>query len=373
MSRVATKHQLVFEAVRKEIRDGRFNPGDRIPSDVELVEKFKVSRPTVAKALQELERNGLVIRRPGSGTYVKKTDKDGYLFGLLIPGLGDTEIFEPICGEIARSAQQLNHSLLWGGAGTHTLFDSDEVGSISLDICRQFIQNKVSGIFFAPLVVAEHHNTINQQITQTLTDAGIPVVLLDRDIVPFPNRSGFDLVGINNHRAGFLVTQHLIEQGCDSILFVTDQYRVGTVEARIAGFNQALLLAERPVTPSLIQRCNPRDATFVANMMAAHKPCGIVCGNDVVAANLIHTLDNLDIEVPNHVLVAGIDDVKYAELLRVPLTTIHQPCEAIGRAAIRAMLDRLEMPDMPARDVLVACHLVERASTERLDRLNGKA
>ena len=60
--------------------------------------------------------------------------------------------------------------------------------------------------------------------------------------------------------------------------------------------------------------------------------------------------------------MAGIDDVKYASLLSVPLTTIHQPCADIGAMAIGAMLERLRNPKLPARDMLLNFHLVVRES-----------
>ena len=69
--------------------------------------------------------------------------------------------------------------------------------------------------------------------------------------------------------------------------------------------------------------------------------------------------------VPRDVRMVGIDDVKYASLLPVPLTTIHQPCAEIGAMAIGAMLDRLRHPKMPPRDVLVDFRLVVRASCGR--------
>jgi DNA-binding LacI/PurR family transcriptional regulator len=58
----------------------------------------------------------------------------------------------------------------------------------------------------------------------------------------------------------------------------------------------------------------------------------------------------------------GIDDVAYASLLPVPLTTVHQPCHDIGEAALHAMLERLDRPKAPARNVLLDCWLVVRES-----------
>jgi len=61
--------------------------------------------------------------------------------------------------------------------------------------------------------------------------------------------------------------------------------------------------------------------------------------------------------------IAGIDDVGYAKLLPVPLTTIRQPCRTIGEAAMTTMLQRIQQPDMITRDMLLDCQLVVRESS----------
>ena len=77
----------------------------------------------------------------------------------------------------------------------------------------------------------------------------------------------------------------------------------------------------------------------------------------------MRTLEQLSVTVPDDVKMVGFDDVKYASLLSVPLTTIHQPCAEIGAAAIRTMVDRLNDPSIPARDVLLNFGLVVRESS----------
>jgi DNA-binding LacI/PurR family transcriptional regulator len=58
----------------------------------------------------------------------------------------------------------------------------------------------------------------------------------------------------------------------------------------------------------------------------------------------------------------GMDDVTYASLLPVPLTTMHQPCQEIGMAAMSLMLERVARPEMPARHVMLDCPLIVRES-----------
>lgn len=70
----------------------------------------------------------------------------------------------------------------------------------------------------------------------------------------------------------------------------------------------------------------------------------------------------LGVRIPDGVRIVGMDDVAYANLLPVPLTTMHQPCRELGMAAMSMMLDRVSRPDMPARHVLLDCPLVVRKS-----------
>lgn len=362
----APKHRLIYETVHKDIRSGTYRPGDRIPSESEFVQQFNVSRPTVARALRDLERSGLITRRPGSGTYVKQApQRDEKLFGLLIPGLGSTEIFEPICAEMARVAQENHHGILWGSS-THGMTD-DDMGELAIQLCQKYVAQRVGGVFFAPLELIANKDEVNRQVVDQLEQAGIPVVLLDRDYLPFPERSRFDLVGIDNRRAGFVVTSHLLERGAKNVHFLAMPGSAATVDARIAGYWEALLRQGLTPDPKAVHRGKPTDLAFVESMVKLGADA-IVCGNDVTAGRLLHSLDELNIKVPDRVMVTGFDDVRYAELLRVPLTTINQPCSAIGDAAFEAMLNRIASPDAPPRDILLQTKLVVRESTNRSPR-----
>jgi DNA-binding LacI/PurR family transcriptional regulator len=89
---------------------------------------------------------------------------------------------------------------------------------------------------------------------------------------------------------------------------------------------------------------------------------GLVCANDRTAGQVMQVLLALGHRIPQDFRIVGIDDVEYASLLPVPLTTVRQPCREIGEAAMAAMLERVERPAMLPRDILVACRLVIRES-----------
>jgi DNA-binding LacI/PurR family transcriptional regulator len=76
----------------------------------------------------------------------------------------------------------------------------------------------------------------------------------------------------------------------------------------------------------------------------------------------MRTLLRADYRIPHDVRLVGIDDVEYASLLPVPLTTLRQPTRAIGDAALTAMLERVARKDLPPRDILLHPELVVRES-----------
>lgn len=359
-SRRPTKHRQVFEHVLADIESGRLKDGERLPSEAELVKQFSTSRPTVARALRDLQNLGLVERKVGSGTYVRRTRKaaESWRFGLLIPGLGSTEIFEPICGQLARLAQRQQHTLLWGDFGDRR-GESDP--NLIEQVCNSYIRQTVAGVFFAPLELTEDKDRINQSVIAALEAARIPIVLLDRDIVAFPQRSRFDLVGIDNRRAGFLIADHLIKLGCRRIDFFARPNSAPTVMLRIAGYREALLRAGIAPDPRWIHSGEPTGEELVRQIVD-DGATAVICANDLTAANLMRTLDSLGCPVPGKIRVVGFDDVRYAELLRPALTTIHQPCVDIGTIAMQVMLERIENPALPARDILAQPTLIVRQS-----------
>lgn len=351
-------HRAIYEELLREIRNGQYQPGDRLPSEAVLCERFDASRITVAKAVQGLQRDGLVVRRPGSGTYIQRPqEQSSRQFGLLIPELGSTEIFEPICQGIMRSPLAKTHALIWG----HSSEDEDGRDQAAEALCRQFIQQRVDGVFFAPLEYIEGENMVNHRIVTSLQRANIPTVLLDRDYEIFPRRSTLDLVGIDNHRAGLILTQHLWGQGARRIVFVARKRSASTMMERVAGYYFGLHESGSEF-PGRVLFGDATDESFVREIMSTEKPDGIICGNDLTAARLMRTLIELGVRIPEQVRLTGFDDVSYAKFLPVPLTTIHQNCSELGEAAMILMLERLRNPERPAVDVRVRFELIVRES-----------
>ncbi len=352
------KYLDIVDSLRSDLQSGRYRPGARLPSEAELVRKFNVSRMTVVKAVQHLQQEGLLHRKPGSGSFAaEEAPREAGMFGLLIPNLGTTEIFEPICRGMMRSPSIRSHALSWGNAPA-----GSRHGEAAEQLCRRYIEQKVAGVFFAPLEFSSHRDDVNARILKALGSARIPVVLLDRDVFAYPGRSEFDLVGLDNRRAGFIMTSHLAGVGRRRIAFLARVGSAETVESRIAGYREALYARGLPFSGHSVLRGDASDAAFVQDALKDGTIDAILCANDHTAANLMQTLIGLGVRIPEDIGIAGVDDVKYASLLPIPLTTFHQPCEEIGAAAMSAMLERINNLHLPPRSIRLNGTLIVRRS-----------
>ena len=155
-----------------------------------------------------MQTAGLVERRAGSGTFVRapRVVTRAQAFGVLMPEVGDVEVFDAICHGLLEAPEARQHVLVWGSRPPTPTSKADQAWRL----CEQYIERQVDGVFFAPIELTAIKDSVNRRIADALAAARIPVVLIDRAIEPFPRRGRHDLVGLDNRRAGALVTEHLL-------------------------------------------------------------------------------------------------------------------------------------------------------------------
>lgn len=362
----STKHALVSRQLLEDIAAGKYHLNKRLPSEAQLVERFGVSRPTITRAMRDLEAADVVERRAGSGTYLKSSSgafgKNAVKqLGLIVPDFGRIEIFEVICGELAGLARTNDFHLVWGNR-KGAVPESGVTAAEMLALCDEFIERNCAGVFFAPMEHLPDCEEANRMVAEKLRHAGIPMVLIDRDYMPHPARSEYDLVGVNHFRSGYLLAEHLIKLGCKHVAFITRPLSASTVDARIAGARSAFVAHELEFPARAVLTGDPSNVAFLRSLMAGRQYDAVICANDFTAAQLLQGLQKLKVDVPKDLRIVGFDDVRYATLLSVPLTTIHQPCRDIAVVAFRAMQERMSDPTLPARMIHLTPHLVVRES-----------
>ncbi|HEY3329505.1 MAG TPA: substrate-binding domain-containing protein [Capsulimonadaceae bacterium] len=358
MATTGVLYQEIASYIETGIENGKFNPARRLPSDMELARKFSASRPTVVRAMIELQNKGLIERRAGSGTYIRAREpasqgKSPQSVAIIAEGLEHTELLAPICEEITRQCVSRGLTLVSGDGG------GDVKGVVAL--AEALVARGVDGVFFAPLELGADRSAVNRRVVDILTAAGAAIVLIDRDLGDFPARSEFDLVGIDNFAAGYELGRHLTGSLRKRIVFLARPSYPGTTDLRMAGVREAA--SRTPGAAVTLRVGDPGDVGFVGGILSGDAPDVIVCSNDRTAALLMQSLTKLNRRVPSGVAVAGFDDVRYATLLSVPLTTMRQPCHEIGVVAAELMADRLAGRALPARLVTLAATLIAREST----------
>ena len=357
-----TKSQKIYQYIREKIDNNEFTSGERLPTENDLMKHFEVSRITVSSALRELQKEGIINRISGSGSYVNKASQPKeQIFALLIPELGVTDIFKKICTSILEEASRNNIKCIWRNINKIS-FERQLVELA--DLAQNYADEKVTGVFFIPFCGVPNRMIENDKIIQPLVNANIPVVLLDRDMGDFPLRSRFDLVRTNHHQGGYLLGEHLVKQGCKKIVFAHRKHLAYGVDERVIGAQEAIIKHSGTATKQQIIKGEISDVNFIDGIIKDLQPDAIVCDNDFSAATVMKKLSELSVKVPEKVRITGFDNGKYATLLNPALTTVKQPCEAIGRVAVKSMMMRIDNPDLPPMEVLLDCELIERESSQ---------
>lgn len=371
------KHQQIYDILCHDILKGIYRPGQTLPTEKELAEHFKASRPTIGRAMRELQHEGLIVRRQGQGTFVQQTPSvQKKSLGLLVhwqiwpqsyPVKQMTTIFGLMIPEMLRVASQFGYSLLLNDIPE----DIADPVERARDICRKLVDANVGGVFFTPLELEDDANSTNEEIAAMLDNAGISIVLLDRDISDGYHRSKYDIIGINNEQSALVLTHHLIDLGCRKIDFISSPSHTTAIVDRIRGYRIALEENNIVFDNRRLHLLQSKFLHKAENEQAAHEMIRIVqeketdafvCVNDDTAGDMINFFLRNGIRVPEDVRVVGFDDLPTNQYLPVPLTTIRQPVKSLALESVRTMLHRIENPDMSARDILIKTDLVVRES-----------
>lgn len=366
--RVSKKSDRVYFYILRGLEAGRYRIGERIPTERDLADQFKLSRPTVSGAIRRLVRANLICRTRQKGSVVVKVPPTRPLvFGLVILDQHrrpDESIFKIVIEEIFRRAAD-EHSIVtlqdpsWGE-------DPNDPGLFLRyrAATTEFIKQKADGVFLMPqLILPDQYVSATAGIAEELERASIPVVLIDGDVVRYPERSQFDWVGIDNFHSGFTMAKHFIRSGCRKIDFFAITTRHPTQEARIAGYMKAL--EDYGIRPDGrgVHYGNLLNGEFVLATLRKRRPEAVIVVNDFQAASVMRQALRAGITIPEDMRIGSFDDLPLAGHLPVPLTTIRQPVAAMGAAAYRVMLQRISCPEMPPVHLELKGELIIRASS----------
>ncbi len=363
------KANLVYNYLRRNIETGKYAIGKRIPTERALCAQFNISRPTITGAIHRLVEERLLRRNGKAGSIVLAAPPPRtFTFGAILLMLGHQQQVESLFGfvghELAHRAGIDQNALLLRDPSWGDDPNEPDLGTRYREIAQQFIQRKVAGIFLMPQnILPGQYLSATAGIAEDIKAAGIAVVLIDSDLIRYPQRSAFDLVGIDNFSAGYTLTSHFISLGCRKIDFFGNTARHPTQQARVSGYLQALADHGLPSDPAAVQYGNLHSAEFVIPTLRRRKPEAVLVLSDFRAASVMRFALQAGIKIPQNLRIGSFDDLPMAAHLSVPLTTVRQPAAGIGAAAYQIMLQRLAEPDLPPMHVQLGGELIVRESS----------
>jgi LacI family transcriptional regulator, galactose operon repressor len=203
---------------------------------------------------------------------------------------------------------------------------------------------------------------VDDPILPVLIKDGGPLVLIGRH----PYFQDVTYVDFENREWAREAVAHLVGLGHRRIAVVNGTLQTESGQARRDGYKQALLEAGIPISAELIVDGFYLDwAGYEATLRLldlADPPTAIFAANDAMASGALRAIAQRRLRVPQDIAVVGFDDVPQAGRASPPLTTVHQPVEAIGAAAVKLVLERMNHPGQVAQ-VRVPGHLVVRDSS----------
>ena len=250
-------------------------------------------------------------------------------------GIVAANLHHPFFVDVALGAEQLSRELGLGVVICNSAYDAVRE-SQNLDL---LVQQKVQGIIISP--VDENSSRLDM-----LRDRGVPMVFVDR---VGDDRNCWSVV-VDDRTGGGLGAQHLVASGHRRIAFLGHPERSPKVRQRYLGAREVINRAPGDITLELLAAESwTVDAGRAAGALIAarprdKRPSAVLCANDMLALGLTQAVIHAGLRVPEDLAIVGYDDLEWAELGPVPLTTVAQPRSELGRTAVEMIVQLIENP-----------------------------
>ncbi|MDP2943015.1 MAG: GntR family transcriptional regulator [Candidatus Omnitrophota bacterium] len=349
-------HKQFYALLRKEIESGKYKPGEYIPSERELVERYSLSRTTIRQGIAQLISEGWLCSVPGTGTFVsevisareKKTRPKSKNIALVLK-LPYSPLDSPYYSKIFRSMQEEV-----ARRGYHFSFYSFTEES-KLDLLSVIRERDLDGVVFI--------GRMKEGIVLDVYKNKTPLVVVDNYI----NKKGITAVIPDNQRGGFEVTRYLTDLGHKKIYFLGVRPDDIVSAERFNGYKEALDQAGIPYGKEF----SIKDSFSVSNgysimediLKSGTLPTAIVAINDEVAIGAMKALsEKSGLSVPGDISVTGFDDIDWAAHTSPSLTTVRIQKEETGVLAVKFLIEQIENEDFTDVKVVTPVELIIRSS-----------
>ncbi len=302
-----------------------------------------VKESTRQKVLEAAERLGYVANLQARSLAGGRS----HIIGVLVPNLDNGYI-----GEIIRG---IDEALRDNGYDLMLYTTHHQEGKES-----RYVQAIANGLTDGLILIV---SLIPTAYLDALHKQRFPYVLIGQNDV----EEASSIVDATNEKGAYEATRYLIELGHRRIGHITGLMGKSSAVSRLTGYKAALEAAGMAFDPQLVVKGNfweQSGYTGTQTLLALPQPpTAIFTSNDLMAFGAYEAIRANGLDIPQDISIVGFDDIPQASLVHPKLTTVHQPLEQMGRAAVHILLEHIEK-DSPPRRVTLATRLVIRDSCQ---------
>lgn len=304
----------------------------------DIAEKLKVSAATVSRALKDHPR----VNKNTKRMIIKAAEEMGYrsnsfasnlrkknsnIIGVIVPRLNSSFMADVIAG-IEKVVNDNNYNLIISQSLETMKKEANNAGAM--------LNNRVDG-----LLVSLAYDTTNIEHFEPFIKRNIPVIFFDRIF----EHGHYPQIYIDNFRAAYEITSHLIEQGCKRIVHITGNQLRNVYSERLRGYKAALEKHHIEFEDQLliINDLTARESVAAAEAILKMNPLpdGIFAVNDVCAVSCIQVLKKGGIKIPEDIAVAGFNNDPLCCVIEPNLTTVNYRGYEMGEAAANMLINHL--------------------------------
>lgn len=340
------KYQVIIDDIKSYILSGTYKAGEKIPSELTLLEEYNVSRQTVRKAILELSNEGFLRSEKGSGTYVSTQYRSkaggktsNKTIGVITTYISDY-IFPSIIRGIESRLNEENYSLLLASTNNDIAQEKKAL--------EMMLSYGVDGMIIEPT----RSNIYNPNIAYYLSfkEQEIPFTMINAYYeeleVPF--------FCLDDVQSSYLATRELIAKGHSQIGIIAKMDDLQG-KFRMKGFIKALGEAKLRFQQEHVLSFDTATKSDLSMNLEKYlmdnrdELTAIVCYNDEVGLEVVNVCKKLEISIPDELSIIGQDNSYIAKNANIKLTTLTHPQEQMGRDAadwvIKSLQGKKDLPN----------------------------
>ncbi|MFC2108637.1 LacI family DNA-binding transcriptional regulator [Candidatus Bipolaricaulota bacterium] len=267
--------------------------------------------------------------------------------GLLVP-----DITNPFFSDVARGVGEIADRI---GTGV-ILCNTDGGIDRELNYVRLMRRKRVDGLVLCS-------TTIEAPYLNELTQARVPFILVSR----LSGQRDVPFVITDDHAGARLAVEHLVDLGHRSIGFIGGPGNVQASRDRMEAYLDVLknhglaIRSDWKCYAGFTQAAGREAAQRMLSL--SDRPSAIFAANDVTALGVLEVAEGLGLQIPPDLSLVGYDDISYASLPRIQLTTIAQSAVEMGQIAANWLFEALANPEIPKLQRILNPRLVVRSTT----------